>query len=626
VAANEPAVPPSAGSRPGGGSLLVGHALAGLFAALVQTVFTWRHPPVASVVAWALVLGVTSWAFATVARALTFGKASPVVSAVAGAFAVVAVVTADTLHFHFQARHLGYLELRFTYEALRTGVLRPTRDDLLPLAFGALLTVLVFTAVFRIAWRWGARPATRPWMSSLPAVALAVVVLGLVFRDLLFRIDDERAAPLFWNAPALATRSDMARAEQEPLALGADLIDAEVDSLQGLVKTPPRVSARTTPRVLLVHVESLRHDMWNAVNMPRTFAWRDRCTDLPAHYSTGNHTSTAVFGVMTGLSGGFQSAAGMSAVPNLPLAALAQLGYQRHVWFPNKTLALDDIEEKIFGREVTPHAVEGDPTYLADREIVGQYLEQVQATSGQPPRFDYLVLDSSHYDYSYPPDLERNRPVSALGGDFNRRTGQGKSRHLDAPIDAETRQGVFNAYKNSVLFVDSQVDRLLEGLAEQRQLASTIVVVFGDHGEAFWDRDDVFGHASALDEAQTQVPLLLCSTPRLTTRYRYTSHADIFPTVLGLMGFETSAPFMTGKSLLSYDPSLDFALVRAPFVASVPDPRRQLITDGLKLGYFEGAAPLFWRVENERDEPWPDAPRDRVERAEAATVIANVLR
>ncbi len=467
----------------------------------------------------------------------------------------------------------------------------------------------------------------RPWVSSLPAVIVAVVVLVLVFRDLLFRIDDERAAPLFWNAPALATRNDMAHAEHAPLALGSDLIDVEVEALQGLgegASHGPRPDHH--PRILFVHVESLRYDMWNAVDMPRTFAWRDRCTDLPAHYSTGNHTSTAVFGVMTGLSGGFQSAAGMSTVPNLPLAALAQLGYQRHVWFPNETLALDDIEDKIFGRDVTPHAVEGDPTYLADREIVVRYLAQVQATAGQAPRFDYVVLDSSHYDYSYPPELEKNRPVSTLGGDYNRRTGQGTLRHLDAPIDAETRRGVFNGYKNSVLFVDSQVDRLLAGLAEQQQLAGSIVVVFGDHGEAFWDHEGTFGHTSALDETQTHVPLLVCSTPGLSTRYRITSHTDIFPTVLGLMGFETSAPFMVGKSLLSYDPSLDFALIRAPSVASVPDPRRQLVTDGLKLGYFEGSAPLFWRVDNAHDEPWPDAPRARVERAAAATVIANVLR
>jgi arylsulfatase A-like enzyme len=109
-------------------------------------------------------------------------------------------------------------------------------------------------------------------------------------------------------------------------------------------------------------------------------------------------------------------------------------------------------------------------------------------------------------------------------------------------------------YLNTLLEVDRQLGRLFDGLRARGLAGDTLVVITGDHGEAFGDPHDAWGHGSRLWEENVRVPLILWS-PRLFAAGARSAtiggHVDVNPTVADLMGLPP-APSWEGRSL--FDP------------------------------------------------------------------------
>jgi arylsulfatase A-like enzyme len=100
---------------------------------------------------------------------------------------------------------------------------------------------------------------------------------------------------------------------------------------------------------------------------------------------------------------------------------------------------------------------------------------------------------------------------------------------------------------------DELLGRLHSGLAERGLLDDTIVIVLGDHGEAFGrgSRPWHWGHASQVFEDEVHVPFVFIH-PSLTvsTAPRLCTHADLFPTLMDLLG-RRIPPGLAGRSLAS---------------------------------------------------------------------------
>jgi lipoteichoic acid synthase len=107
-------------------------------------------------------------------------------------------------------------------------------------------------------------------------------------------------------------------------------------------------------------------------------------------------------------------------------------------------------------------------------------------------------------------------------------------------------------YLNTLVEVDRQLGRLFDGLRERGLDDDTLVVVTGDHGEAFGDPHEAWGHGSRLWEENVRVPLVIWS-PRLfgagARSATIGGHVDLNPTVADLMGL-LPAPSWEGRSLL----------------------------------------------------------------------------
>jgi arylsulfatase A-like enzyme len=65
------------------------------------------------------------------------------------------------------------------------------------------------------------------------------------------------------------------------------------------------------------------------------------------------------------------------------------------------------------------------------------------------------------------------------------------------------------AYRGEVAYVDSELGRLLDGVAARGLADATLVVLTADHGEALGEHDVWFAHGHDLTEELVRVPLLL---------------------------------------------------------------------------------------------------------------------
>jgi len=108
-----------------------------------------------------------------------------------------------------------------------------------------------------------------------------------------------------------------------------------------------------------------------------------------------------------------------------------------------------------------------------------------------------------------------------------------------------------NRYLNLVKEADRQLGRLFAGLRERGKDGDTLVVITGDHGEAFGEPHSAWGHGSRLYDEFVKVPFVAWA-PRLVTkgsRFKTVgSHVDLNPTIADLVGLPM-APSWEGRSL-----------------------------------------------------------------------------
>jgi arylsulfatase A-like enzyme len=139
--------------------------------------------------------------------------------------------------------------------------------------------------------------------------------------------------------------------------------------------------------------------------------------------------------------------------------------------------------------------------------IVDHFLKWTTSVDENDPIFAMLWSASTHYPYwSFTDELDYGVPFS------------------------------FNRYLNALRNTDQAIGNLLDGLRQSGQLESTLVVIVGDHGEAFQQHGQT-GHATDLYEENVKVPLILIN-PILFSGDRNTQIGglvDIAPTITDIV-------------------------------------------------------------------------------------------
>jgi arylsulfatase A-like enzyme len=131
-----------------------------------------------------------------------------------------------------------------------------------------------------------------------------------------------------------------------------------------------------------------------------------------------------------------------------------------------------------------------------------------------------------------------------------RRTWWGRSSRNSA-AGAQPR---INAYDNGILQADHSIQELFSKLDAKGYLQNSIVMILGDHGDAFGEHG-IFGHTLSVYQETMHIPLLIYDTDT-AARYPnldFATQSDIAPTILGRLGLPKPADWQ-GVSLISQPP------------------------------------------------------------------------
>jgi phosphoglycerol transferase MdoB-like AlkP superfamily enzyme len=113
----------------------------------------------------------------------------------------------------------------------------------------------------------------------------------------------------------------------------------------------------------------------------------------------------------------------------------------------------------------------------------------------------------------------------------------------------------FWRYMNALHESDAALGTLIDGLDRRGWLENTLLVVFGDHGEAFGEHPGNFAHTFFINEENVRIPLLIAAPGAIREPIRLSrlaSVVDIAPTILDLVGLPAQ-PLHQGGSLLPAD-------------------------------------------------------------------------
>ena len=130
-------------------------------------------------------------------------------------------------------------------------------------------------------------------------------------------------------------------------------------------------------------------------------------------------------------------------------------------------------------------------------------------------------------------------------------------QYLDHPGYSTFGTAPRDKYDGEIAYTDAHIGRLLQELDGSPLGARTVVILTGDHGEAFGEHGEYFHGAEIWDEV-VRVPLVIRvpgkAPRRISTRV---SHVDIAPTVLELAGLppdkgargRSMVPALSGRAL-----------------------------------------------------------------------------
>ncbi len=402
----------------------------------------------------------------------------------------------------------------------------------------AIMTSLTFALATAAAWWASTKVAARSPISS-PGIVLGSLICLAIGISL----------PACWNLPA--TRVQMARQSvRHPLcALGlfydrsvgpgippavAPTGGGEADKMRVLIRQREDRLAKLKvssaggqlPDVVIVVIESFRHELVDQAVMPTLWQYAQRGIHCRNHFSAGNASTHGMFGLMNGLEAVWYDRLQYSA----PLLnrLFRDAGYELGFFAGHDGWRKFHMEGFINQQQFDAFAVERPNWLESDRRTTELAKRFLQPDPQRKPRLALLYLYSTHADYrSYPQD-RLDLPAA--------------DDRFVIPFSRSAVPAVWNRYKNSA----RSIDRFLSAiLAEHR-----VVIVTGDHGEAFLE-DGTCGHGTRISRYQNMTPAIVYR-PHQAARVidQATSHADLLPTLLAAVGVQANdASVMDGIDL-----------------------------------------------------------------------------
>ncbi|HWO88931.1 MAG TPA: sulfatase-like hydrolase/transferase [Gemmatimonadales bacterium] len=456
----------------------------------------------------------------------------------------------------------------------------------------------------RFITRFASPRRTWPWLLVLLALQLADRVASASLAFLggpgLFAAAQTMPlqAPLRMNK--FLGRLTGRRPSEDIAAVTRAIADAE--SRVRPARDPGTVRLERRPDIALIILESLPAGFLDSATMPNLWGLAARGARFTRHYASASSTHYALFALLYGLDSRRLEHTIAAGRRPLLFGALRANGYRMRL-LAASSVDWMGLRENVFGEVAEALETEFGGTGNARDADLLRSAERFIAESDSSPLFLFAFFDGTHFPYTFPSDSAPFRPYWQGSGALS------ASRAPSAEVVARAR--------NAAHTVDRRLATLLGMLRGRgREL---LVVVVGDHGEEHGQRGRI-GHGNDVTTLQTHVPMVIAGPGvPVYASDAVTSHVDIAPTILALLGDTVPASrWSDGVSMFDATPR-DFVLTTVGW-----EPRYAVIGSQLKATFF-GLDGGFGRVSltDPADNPLPDADRRL---RESAGAILGALR
>ena len=477
--------------------------------------------------------------------------------------AAIAWVICTTLFLIFYAQLKSWWEVGTFISArlMADGLFGPGRDLIGEYAtsgsvqrlFGALVAIAAVCALLALIERRGNRMnlSSRLRWTSRPLAAAAALVVVASWTARVPPTPFDRAAATA-SLAAFAGRAeyvhpppDLSGLEpQELLSRYARLANAPVPN-----KPSTYFGEARGYDVVFILMESLPEACYSLAHaegaMPNLQALERTAFVTSAHYSTYPYSRRAYASIfsswypLSGIRGAIQRYAKTSRDLHAPgvTHSVAVEGYETVAFVPERPVALEEDKLRYAALGFAEHEVpssayekpEGFELNNSHRDWVrtrdGQSLAQLKA------RISSSIDADQRYLYSFNPQITHG-PWPGL-------------------TSSSTREETCRAGLPLFREVDGMVGEVVSVLRDKHRLDKTLILVLGDHGLRTRREYPPF-HAGTLDDVTFHVPLVLFAPGVVSSTVRIpwmTSHIDIAPSVLDLLGIETDRGLELGSPM-----------------------------------------------------------------------------
>ncbi|MEE8310801.1 MAG: sulfatase-like hydrolase/transferase [Candidatus Binatia bacterium] len=474
------------------------------------------------------------------------GVLGPVLFTALPVFLYIDLIVYEMFRFHINGLAVNLMTTPGGFEAMRL-----SQSDTIVFAMSCTAGLAAQSALFALLHRRsagaGARAARTPWLALTAVVLTALVSERAVYGVADLRGDTTlthlvRPVPLY--LPLTFKRVAARWTGIDPAREGSRLVSSTGTGLRYPLEPLEFATPADLPDIVWVVLDSWRSDAFNPEVTPNIHEFGRNSILFDRHIATGNATRFGIFGMFYGLHGVYWHPVLAAQRGPVLVDRLIDLGYRFKVITPSP-LTFPEFRRTVFV-EVRSQLMDQLPgETLIDRhvqtvETFEAFTEQVareRAAGSDDPFFSFMFFDSTHAPYDFPDDHVPFRPYA------------GEISYAGRNLEAQ-REPILNRYRNAISWLDLLTGRVVDALEQADLLEGTIVLITGDHGEEFGEHG-LWGHNSAFTDEQIHVPFVLRIPGREHAVIDYaTSHQDIAPTFMELLGVENRASdYSNGRSL-----------------------------------------------------------------------------
>ncbi len=338
-----------------------------------------------------------------------------------------------------------------------------------------------------------------------------------------------------------------------------------------------------------------------------------RSVVLDDHRSCSNWTVPAVICLYAGQSPvdmGFEPISRDPDVPNyvedIPWAPAILRDRGWSTWYVSANGALPiwlDAQARTEG--VFDHGFTGwwQETDAPADQVVDATLDMLDAESGDRPFWGHVQLFDPHTPFTAPAEyLAELEGLDPIEFDVTEQDEHYRLKNAWDALDAETQALVLQhleiQYTAEIRYLDDQLDRLWRALDQRGVLDDTLVLLWTDHGEQFWEHSDYMHDVSMFRE---EVDLAFGLWARHLAPVAWTgptTMVDLLPTVFEVLG-EALPPGQTGHVIgTASEPRARFG-----FRYKADDIARQFVDyDGRRLIYDWTGERSYYRSATDPEE------------------------